>query len=138
MPIIGWCEVLIDESTKNDKERKLAITEIYDNSKRLLQLITDMLDIQKLELDKTNIIKEEFRANGFIHDIIADYRKISERYKIKLIDKTKNNITINTDRHLLNQVFSNLINNAVDFVSSVIGLIEIKIESQNDKINHKL
>jgi len=134
MPIIGWCEVLIDESTKNDKERKLAITEIYDNSKRLLQLITDMLDIQKLELDKTNIIKEEFRVNGFIHDMIADYRKISERYKIKLIDKTKNNITINTDRHLLNQVFSNLVNNAIDFVPSGTGLIEIKIESQNDII----
>jgi PAS domain S-box-containing protein len=134
MPIIGWCEMLIDEGTKNDKERKLAITEIYDNSKRLLQLITDMLDIQKLELDKTNIIKEEFRVNGFIHDIITDYRKISERYRIRVVDKTKNNISINTDRRLLNQVFSNLVNNAVDFVPSGTGLIEIKMELSYDVV----
>ncbi|MBI5860496.1 MAG: HAMP domain-containing histidine kinase [Nitrosarchaeum sp.] len=134
MPIIGWCEVLIDKNMKNDEDKKLAITEIYDNSKKLLQLITDMLDIQKLELGKITVIKEEFRSSGFIHDIIRDYRMMSEKYKINLMDKTKNNITLNTDRHLLNQVFSNLVNNAIDFVPSGTGLIEIDAKPQKDDI----
>jgi signal transduction histidine kinase len=67
--------------------------------------------------------------------VVKEFTPIVNERKIKLITNFNGNIHIFSDKDRINQVFSNLIKNAMDFVSTNNGIIEIGV---NDRDNKKL
>jgi len=139
-PISMHCEMLKGNGVLGhlNKDQAVAVNSIYENAERLGRITDDLLDIQKLSVDKMKFSEEEFRAELFIIDLINDFsRSIKSKgddVKIKLINSSKEKITIKTDRKRLRQVFDNLIRNAIDFVPSDNGKIEIGFRSADREI----
>lgn len=121
-----------------NKDQLVAVNSIYENAERLGRLIEDLLDFQKLSVYKMKFSEEEFRAELFIIDLINDFshsiKLKKDGVKIKLINSSKEKITVETDRKRLRQVFDNLIRNAIDFVPSGNGKIEIGFRSADREI----
>jgi len=129
IPIMGYCEMLRDPKFfGNLTEPQLeAINEIYDNTTRLNTLITEVMKAQKLELNRLTFKKEIFEVGEFLEVVAKNHTQLMISKKITFINNHSSNdrILIKTDKDRLHEVFTNLIQNAVDFVPEQNGKIEV-------------
>lgn len=136
-PIKFHAEMLKDPAIfgKLNKEQLNSITEIYENAIRLDKLISDILDVQKLEQNGLKFTRTNLKIDEFMSKIYDSSKAMMESKSIKFENTTKDKIIINSDPGRLEQVFSNLIKNAVDFVPEKTGKIEICAKmDENDNV----
>ena len=90
----------------------------FKNSERLVLLINDILDIEKIESGKMDFQMEPVELVPLVERAIAANRAYGEQFgvqfQLKLEDNLKG-ININVDSHRLMQVISNLLSNAAKF-----------------------
>jgi len=135
-PIIGWCDTLQNPKLLgaiNEKQVK-AIEAIKRNAKRLQLMIGDVLDAQKLDLDRMRFDYKDISVNEFMENLHSNLQNVMEPKQIEYINNTKGELKIQGDKNRLEQVFSNLILNAVDFVPQENGRIEISAEDNGEFI----
>lgn len=133
-PIKFHAEMLKDPNIfgKLNKEQLNSINEIYENSVKLDKLISDILDVQKLEQMGLKFTKTNLRTDELMSKIYDNSKAMMESKSVKFENSTKDKITINSDPDRLEQVLSNLIKNAVDFVPENNGKIEICAKMDGD------
>lgn len=135
-PIKGYCEMLMDPQVfgETTQEQKDAIREIERNAIRLETLIVDMLDVQKLDMDRMIINREPFDITKFLAEIKTDLSAMFVDKQINLVINSEINGSITSDKNRLRQVIDNLIKNSVDFVPPKTGIIEIQVKREKDNI----
>jgi signal transduction histidine kinase/type II secretory pathway pseudopilin PulG len=117
------------------------IQPIERNAERLYKLIQDILDITKIESGTLKLKKTTFDMNEKINNVIRDLTPKknlnddnSTNQNVKFIfQPTKEPIMVFSDKERIYQVISNLIKNALKFIPSNDGKIEIILEKVNDK-----
>lgn len=86
------------------------------NSLRLLKLIDDVLDLQKLDLSTMNIEARTLDADAFLHDLVEEYEAYATEAEVELaIVSGPVNKQISADVDRLKQVVGNVVSNAVKF-----------------------
>ncbi|MDX2415749.1 MAG: ATP-binding protein [Bacteroidales bacterium] len=135
--IVGFTELLKD-SDMEDKERNSYMTNIITNSRGLLSLIDDLLDISKIESNQLNLKLKECNISDLFKDIYSHYRETLneiEKQNIELeLDQSGNDkpILIETDCTRLRQVLSKMLDNAVKFTDS--GTIKFGYTLESEQI----
>jgi signal transduction histidine kinase len=122
-PIIGFTEILKNKAT--DAEQRQLHDIVYKNAKKLKQLSENILDITKIESQTLQVHKETFNLNQLIKSTISDFTKgirkgnqqqqHKDAINIELV--CNEDILIYADKIRLNQVISNLLNNAIKFTN---------------------
>ena len=141
--IIGYVEMI-----KAFPERTSSYLQpIERNTQRLYRLLEDILDITKIESGSLKLKKTTFDMNEKIHNVIRDLtpkKNVNDNnnnntnQNIKFIfQPTKESIIVFADKERIYQVFSNLIKNALKFIPSIDGKIEISLEKVKDENNEK-
>ncbi|WP_205100679.1 sensor histidine kinase [Candidatus Nitrosotenuis uzonensis] len=134
-PILSWCGVLKSQKDfDKDPIRIKAIQKIESNALKLSQLISDILDAEKLELSKMPFHKKEFSVSDLVTDIYENYKNIMEKQATSFNVSCDPKIVLVSDIDRIEQVLKNFINNSMDFVPKSSGKIELKVEQQGDKI----
>ncbi|HEX5458129.1 MAG TPA: PAS domain-containing sensor histidine kinase [Candidatus Nitrosotalea sp.] len=134
-PIKKYAKVLSDISLGSLTEKQYdAVNEIYDNAVRLEQLMHDIIAVQKLNSNTMEFRKEKFNVDSFMDEVIESCIPMMAEKKIEFVNSTKTKKPITSDKTRLNEVFYNLIQNAVDFVPITGGRIEIKAKEEGDSI----
>ena len=135
-PIMMHCEILKNPDIigKLNPYQSEAVDDIYRNSDRLEKLVKNLLDVEKLDMNKMKFELEEFRVDGLMIDICMDFLTVMSLKRIKLINSVKGRMTIKSDKMKITQIFSNLIQNAADFVPQGTGRIEISAQRKEDNI----
>lgn len=138
-PIIGWCQTLRNPKIMGSHltEKQLtAVDSIQRNAKRLQQLIGDILDAQKLDLNKLKVEFNEINVNELISIVHTNLQEAMKPKRINFVNTTSENetITVVGDRNRLEQVMNNLILNAVDFVPEERGMIEIGAQKSRGEV----
>ena len=104
-----------------------------NNIERLARIINGLLDISKIEAGRVELRKEELDLKALITMIsLAFEGKAKEKgleLKTNLPEKP---IVVYADEDKLNQVFTNLVDNAIKFTSS--GFVEIAAEEKEKKV----
>ena len=144
-PILGLAEVLRDEKRQKQQQQEEGNTEqknvenkddllniIIRNAKRLQRLTENILDITKIENNSMELKKEEFILNRIVLESFTDFaNQLSREQKgsVKLtLALDKGDVLVVADKHRINQVISNLLNNAVKFTKQ--GHITISTEKE--------
>ena len=131
-PILGLSEVL--QSKIKDNERRVLVDVISRNAKRLQRLTEDILDVTKIESQSLQLQKERFNLNEVIMSVLADYesqiKKIND-VEVSLIGKGV--FFVEADKGRLNQVISNLLDNAIKFTQK--GSIVISTQRKDNDNN---
>ena len=97
-------------------EMKDMLVVAENNAKRLLLLINDILDIQKIENNDIRFQFEEIEIPTLIEDAIKENQNVADEYNVKFIqDKTIATSYVEGDRTRLMQVINNLFSNAAKF-----------------------
>src|SRR5258708_2241718 len=76
--VIGYSEMLLEDAELNDDEQSEDLRRINSAGKHLLSLVTDVLDMSKIEADKTELVIQPFELLGFLEDVIATSRSVVE------------------------------------------------------------
>ena len=126
--IIGFSNLLGEEDL-NPEKRKEYVNLVNKSSQQLLELISDIIDISKIESEKIELNIEEIDAcealNSIFNTFVIQYAESSVGFRMKLPERT-DNLLFKADMVRFNQVFNNLISNAFKFTSE--GYIEIGCE----------
>jgi two-component system, OmpR family, sensor histidine kinase VicK len=133
-PILGLSEVLRSK-IKNKDEYEL-IDVIARNAKRLQHLTEDILDVTKIESQSLQLQKEKFNLNEVIISVLADYENLIGKIKdvnVSLI--ATGDFFVEADKGRLNQVISNLIDNAIKFTQKGSIVISSERKDNNDNNN---
>lgn len=124
--IMGFSS-LLPEALDDMDSAKLYVDQIERNGKKLLTLISDILDISKIESDTISLTLEQFSMNELLKNLKTDYHTILEGMGKDLVFKTnflQQDVLIYSDRVRLYQVISNFVSNAFKYTDR--GMVEVK------------
>ncbi len=131
--IMGQINNLLD-SSPNETERKKLKTAL-SNSKQLQALINRLLELSKLESGEFKIKVSATDLNLFLRKILSAFESLTDKQNIKLeFNKFGDDIRAYIDREKIEEVFNNLISNAIKFTPAN-GKIALSIfieENQNE------
>ncbi|HEX5456837.1 MAG TPA: PAS domain-containing sensor histidine kinase [Candidatus Nitrosotalea sp.] len=128
VPIQGYVDILLTDTfgTLNAAQRqRLDIIKL--NSQNLSKLMSDLLDVQKIELGQLRISKERYNLGDIIYNMVKNIKPALEKYKIEILTHLQPDIFCMCDSLRIEQVIHNLINNAIDFCPKENGKIFIKL-----------
>lgn len=135
-PIIGYSDALKMEKIMgplSEKQLK-SVNKISSNAQKLKQLISDIFDAETLDLGRMTFDHKEFSVDELITDVIEDKKFVAENKKIQIIPSFKKGLTLKSDKNRINQVLSNIINNAVDYVPKEAGIISLSADQVNESV----
>lgn len=117
--IVGFSNLLATDDDLPEEDREEYTDIIMNNTEVLLQLINDILDMSKIEAGVFEFNHESVELNHFLEEIEAAYSlHNSKEIELKFMSNPENDVTLHIDRNRLQQVMSNLLNNALKFTSS--------------------
>ena len=109
------------------------VTEIYRNSRHLLSLIDDILDLSKLEAGRMGLRREPVKLATILQETTDLIRPLTETKGLDLKLELPNTLpTLNLDRTRINQVLLNLLSNATRITSS--GQIVVKARQREEEV----
>lgn len=116
-PIRSYLDLLEDGSLgKLNQQQKSALKVIDKNVKRLKRLISDILDITKVEAGQMKFIMEKIRFEKVIKEAIQEIKPSIDEKKIKIEVRIPKKLPlIEGDKQRLIQVLTNLLDNAIKF-----------------------
>lgn len=111
----GYSEAIIDDVVTTEEDRREMIRIIYDESKRMGRLVTELLDLARLESGYLSIFKEEVSIIPVIERITQKFDQIAKEKNIQLrLEQTlQQSISMQIDEDRMEQVLTNLIDNAL-------------------------
>jgi two-component system sensor histidine kinase VicK len=131
-PLLGLSDIL--RSGLKDAEQIELIEIIIRNAKRLRRLAEDILDVTRIEGQMLKLNKELFNLSDIIVQSIQDrknqFDKVDRNLKI-MYEPREDDIFVTADRGRINQVISNLLDNAIKFTKK--GTISINLEKKDSR-----
>ena len=133
-PMLKYSKYLTEHHDNLDRKQVEAITEIHDNTAKLDQLMIDLIDVQKLNTKTMEFKKESFDVEDLMGDVVKLCKPMMKEKKIEFVDSSTSKKSVSSDQALLNKVFFNLVQNAVDFVPTKEGRIEIGTKEEDNSV----
>lgn len=111
----GYSEAILDDFVESEEERKEMIRIIYDESQRMGRLVTDLLDLARMESGNVTLYKEsvpivpvlERMTNKFAQ--VAKEKDVTLQFETEFTDET----FVSMDEDRIEQVLTNLVDNAL-------------------------
>ncbi|WP_188649523.1 substrate-binding domain-containing protein [Yeosuana aromativorans] len=125
--ILSSIESLTENKVIRDNKLLNEVNLIFNNSKRLLRLINQLLDFRKIEDRKFNLKASKTNLFQFSKRIFKDFEREAQKRHIKFsIHSNNEDLSIYLDRNLMDKVYFNLLSNAFKFTPNN-GTISIEI-----------
>jgi signal transduction histidine kinase len=139
VPIIGYSELLMDgtlgDITPKQREK---IRLIHENGVALSRLISDLLDVRKLELGQMKFDLVDVSPIAVVQQSVDTLAPMARAKNVMLaFDNTHKNgvqLSIHCDPKRIQQVLHNLMTNAIKFVPENTGRIEVSLKPVDDNI----
>lgn len=119
--VIGFSEILLEnaEFGGQNESKKADLRRISAAGQHLLSLVTDVLDLSKIESDSIELKIEQFDLSEAVRGIVANCEPMMTKRGNKLIVKCADNLgTVSTDPTKLRQATLNLLSNAAKFTEN--------------------
>lgn len=111
--IVGFSSLLAETDSRNERQEYIKI--VQENNELLLQLISDILDLSKIEAGTFNFVYTNVDVNETCAEIIKSMSmKVSKGVEL-IFEEPFPECYIYTDKNRFTQVISNFINNALKF-----------------------
>ena len=154
-PILGTLELIEYEFEESDKKEITLKKEYFErlvrNTNRLERLVSEILDVTRIDDKSLKLKKEHFNLNEIVLDAIEDHRRQLDKsdgntkilYEFKKeeeeervsrgADTPAEEIFVTADKNRINQVIYNLLTNAIKFTKE--GTVSISVKKKKGK-NH--
>jgi len=131
--IIGFSDVLQNIDSLDEKQKRYA-GNIQKSGRLLLEMITDILDLAKMEAGKMELRPTEFLLHSVVHAQCDMVRSLTEEKQIDLAIEVQRELPpVFQDQKKLQQVLTNLLSNAIKFTPEG-GRIIVKAHQTADEM----
>ena len=118
--IQGYSEAIIDDIAETPEEKQEMASIIGDEAKRMNRLVNEMLDLSRMEAGYIDLVIEDANLEIFFKNIISRFNRFAQKSDVQLSLKLDPELqTYPMDADKMNQVFVNLIHNAIYHTSTV-------------------
>ena len=132
--IAGWSETLTSMGAQNPEDVMLGLDIIQKESRRLTQMVEELLDFARMESGRMTLNIEIFDLSRELYEAVYMYENLLQSSGMTLhYKKEPDSYIVSGDRHRMKQVFLNVIDNAAKYGMSG-GKIEISLYRQEDTI----
>ena len=128
--ITGYGEVMRDIPGENTPEN---IQIIIDEATRLSSLVSDLIDISKIEAGTMKLEATTFCITDTIKDMFGRYNKLKEQDGFTFDFDYEEDVYVYADQLKISQVVYNLVNNAVNY-SGESKAIRVRQSCQEDRV----
>jgi PAS domain S-box-containing protein len=114
--VLGFSDLLADEryGPLNDRQQRY-VSHIHTGGKHLLELITDILDISKIEAGRMELTLEDVTVASAFTEVISALYPLAEKKSQALLQQVQPNLHVHADAMRFKQVLMNLVGNAIKF-----------------------
>ena len=130
--IVGFASIIAELDAREERQEYLAI--MQENTELLLQLISDILDLAKIEAGTLDYNMGYVDVSDFCKDVMRNYDIKEDKAVPVLLAPDLPDYRIYTDKKRLMQVVTNFINNALKFTSEGQILLEYHPVEGTDQI----
>ncbi|MFZ4589892.1 MAG: PAS domain S-box protein, partial [Ignavibacteria bacterium] len=129
--ILGFSEVLM--SSLEDEGFRHYAEVIHKGGTRLMETLNLILNISAIESDNVKITKEDFDLISEVKEVIEIFDKTAAQKNLTLGYKSGfDKKLIHSDRKIVSQILSNLVNNAIKYTLEGSVLVKIEDISKNN------
>ena len=133
--VIGYSELLLEErepeadAQPGAQEKVADLRRINAAGRHLLALVTDVLDLSRIESNTIELTAETFELAGLIEEVVATVRPMVDQNGNRLVVKATDQLgSVRTDATKLRQAVINLLSNAAKFTED--GVITLTARRQ--------
>ena len=113
--VSGFAETLLDD-TIPPAQRQRFVETILDNAMRMQRIVDDLLDLSRIESREFRLTLEPLELQVFMPYVLSLFRERAEKKRIRLHARIPQDLPhVAVDRRALEQVVSNLVDNAVKY-----------------------
>ncbi len=132
--ILGFAELLKEPGVSGEKQQEY-IQIIESGGERLLNIISEIIDISKIESGQMEVRIQETNITELFEETFNFFKKETENKKVRFLFKNSlpdKQVLINTDREKLYSILTNLVKNAIKYTDK--GNIEFGYKMQTNFI----
>jgi PAS domain S-box-containing protein len=115
--ILGFAEIM-SQADLSEEDKQLSLSMLFESSDRLLNTITNYMDISLITSGNMVVNKKDFVPEKIMKEFSWKYKTICSARKLELLLKMpehSDKLSINTDPEILNKIISHLLSNAIKF-----------------------
>ena len=114
--IIGFSDLLAEQTAGPlTQKQERFVGHIQESSRYLLALISDILDLSKIEAGRLELKYQTFQMSVAVEEVLSTVRPLAVAKQTELITEVGEELFLNADRVRVKQVLSNLLSNAIKF-----------------------
>ena len=136
VPIKGYADMLRMPKMMgelNEKQKK-AVNSISYNTGKLELLISDILDVYKMDMGKLNLSKKNVVVDQLITSNMLEFKPLADEKNVEIKAEIQYKGIVYCDQRRIDQVITNMIKNAIDFVPTDSGMITLRAAKKENKI----
>jgi PAS domain S-box-containing protein len=132
--VLGFSDLLADEryGPLNDRQQRY-VAHIHTGGKHLLKLITDILDLSKIEAGRMELTREDVTVASAFVEVISALYPLAEKKSQALLQQVDPNLRVHADAMRFKQALMNLVGNAIKFTPEG-GRIELAARQVDDQV----
>lgn len=125
--ILGYSELLMTNVYGALTDKQLdRLEKIHRNGKRLLELINDMLDLNKIEAGHLALDIVQMQPSMIVEEVSIEFEPLCQQKGLRFESRIGEHVPVlYGDRHRVRQVISNLVENAIKFTPE--GLVALEV-----------
>jgi two-component system, OmpR family, phosphate regulon sensor histidine kinase PhoR len=132
----GYLETLLNSKFDDPDQQKEFIAKAYQQSARLNNLLTDLIDISRIESGEMKMIFRPFDVNALLGKLVEELQSKANTYDVTVTfvqSGSDEKIMANGDPERLTQVINNLAENAIKYNVQG-GRVEIGWHKADEKV----
>lgn len=133
--IRGYAEGLKLNVAESEEDKDFYCNVIIDEAEKMNKLVRELLDLAQMESGYMKLEKEYFDLSLLVDQVLQKYEPIFEEKGVKLEVEKPNALLVYADSLRVEEVLTNYINNAVNYVD---GEKKIRIRIKEDEARNKV
>ena len=132
--VLGFSDLLADEryGSLNDRQQRY-VGHIHTGGKHLLKLISDILDLSKIEAGRMELSREHVSVTQAFAEVTSALYPLAEKKSQELLQQAESDLQVHADAMRFKQVLTNLVGNAIKFTPES-GRIELVARHMGDQV----
>lgn len=131
----GYSEAIVDNVAESPEEKNDLAQIIHEESLRMGRLVNELLDLARMEAGHTQLNLAPVEVEPFAERIMKKFKGIADEQDVKLtLSKSIANPIVTCDEDQIEQVFTNLIDNAIRHTDSG-GTVKVTVETNADEMH---